>query len=64
MLERRYVEIERQYDGQPVPRPPHWGGYRLSPASIEFWKAGAWLLHDRWRYTRAAGGWRVERLNP
>ena len=64
VLEHRYVEIERQYDGQPVPRPPHWGGYRLSPASIEFWKAGAWRLHDRWRYTRAAGGWRVERLNP
>jgi pyridoxamine 5'-phosphate oxidase len=64
VLERRYHEIERQYDGQPVPRPPHWGGYRLSPASIEFWKAGAYRLHDRWRYTREPGGWRVERLNP
>jgi pyridoxamine 5'-phosphate oxidase len=64
VLERRYLEIERRYDGQPVPRPPHWGGYRLSPASIEFWKAGAYRLHDRWSYTRAADGWRVERLNP
>lgn len=64
VLEARYFAIERQYDGQPVPRPPHWGGFRLSPTRIEFWRAGQYRLHDRWLYTRDEAAWHVERLNP
>lgn len=47
-------------------RPPHWGGYRITPSEIEFWADGAFRLHDRFRWTRAAPGdaWSVVRLNP
>ncbi len=46
------------------PRPPFWGGYRVAPVEIEFWADGAFRLHDRFRWTKAPGGWKVERLNP
>lgn len=47
-------------------RPPHWGGYRITPTEIEFWADGAFRLHDRFRWTRAGTGdpWSVTRLNP
>jgi len=46
------------------PRPPHWGGYRIAPVSIEFWQGRASRLHDRLLYTREAGGWHRIRLAP
>ena len=48
------------------PRPPFWGGYRITPVEIEFWADGAHRLHDRFRWTRAEPGspWNVVRLNP
>jgi pyridoxamine 5'-phosphate oxidase len=63
-LERRYAELEQEYEGREVPRPPHWGGYRLRPDAIEFWRHRENRLHDRIRYTRAREGWRAERLEP
>ena len=63
-LERRYTELEREYEGREVPLPPHWGGYRLRPEAIEFWEHRENRLHDRVRYTRARDGWKVERLSP
>ena len=63
-LETRYVELEREYEGRDVPLPPHWGGYRLRPETIEFWEHRENRLHDRIRYTRAREGWKVERLAP
>jgi len=63
-LERRYAELEREYQGRKVPLPPHWGGFRLRPDAIEFWEHRENRLHDRIRYTRAREGWRVERLSP
>lgn len=47
-----------------VPRPPHWGGYRLLPQTVEFWQARAFRLHDRIRYVRQDRDWRQERLAP
>jgi pyridoxamine 5'-phosphate oxidase len=47
-----------------VPRPPHWGGYRLAPETIEFWKGRSHRLHDRFRYSRERDAWRLERLWP
>jgi pyridoxamine 5'-phosphate oxidase len=63
-LERRYAELEREYDGREVPRPPHWGGFRLQPDAIEFWEHRENRLHDRFRYTRAREGWTAELLSP
>ncbi len=65
ILEDRLADLQIQYDGKPVPRPPHWGGYRVRPRLIEFWQGRPNRLHDRLRYTRdAAGSWRLERLSP
>jgi pyridoxamine 5'-phosphate oxidase len=64
-LEARVGDLERRFEGEEVPRPPHWGGYRLEPASFEFWQHREDRLHDRLLYLpAAAGGWTVERLSP
>lgn len=63
VLEREMKKIQALHGEQP-PRPPHWGGYRVVPGTIEFWQGRADRLHDRLRYTRAASGWRIERLAP
>ena len=63
-LERRYAAFARRFP-ESVPRPPHWGGYRLVPEAIEFWQGREDRLHDRLRYRRGRGGrWTIERLAP
>jgi len=64
-LDARYREIDARYPGQDVPLPPNWGGYRLAPEVVEFWKGREHRLHDRFRYTRQPdGSWVIERLFP
>lgn len=63
-LEARMAEAEQRYAGAPVPRPPHWGGYRVAPEIIEFWENRSDRLHERMRYRRAGDRWVVERLAP
>ena len=63
-LEQRVAEIETRYEGQAIPRPPHWTGYRIRPDLIEFWRAGDGRLHDRDRYWFEAGAWHYTLLNP
>jgi pyridoxamine 5'-phosphate oxidase len=63
-LEARYREVERRHEGQPVPRPPFWGGFTLCPDVIEFWRAGEYRLHDRVQYRRQGDGWTARRLYP
>ncbi len=65
VLEEKMRELMMQYEGGDVPLPPHWGGYRLAPASIEFWQNRLSRLHDRLRYALQQNGeWLVERLSP
>jgi len=63
-LEKRYAALSERY-GEDVPRPPHWGGYRIQPSLIEFWQGRDNRLHDRLRYRlQADGTWVIERLGP
>jgi pyridoxamine 5'-phosphate oxidase len=63
-LERRVTEFQRRFEGGPVPRPPHWSGFFLTPHRIEFWKNRVSRLHERHLYERAAGGWSIRALYP
>jgi pyridoxamine 5'-phosphate oxidase len=64
-LERRFAELEESYRDREVERPEHWGGYRLRPERIEFWKSRPGRLHDRLLYERQPdGSWRRTRLGP
>jgi pyridoxamine 5'-phosphate oxidase len=60
----RMIELTQRYEGQEVPRPPHWGGFRVWPGSCEFWMGRRSRLHDRLRYVRSDAGWRCEVLAP
>ncbi len=63
-LDRRYEAMLAELgDGDPA-RPDHWGGYLVRPDAIEFWQGRESRMHDRFLYTPAAGGWRIERLAP
>ena len=60
----RVSRLATRVDDGPVPRPPHWSGFRIVPTSIEFWKDGEFRLHDRVRFERAGDGWVSNRLYP
>jgi pyridoxamine 5'-phosphate oxidase len=58
------AELELRYRDAPVPVPDGWGGFRLAPATFEFWQQRRDRLHDRLRYRRSDGRWLIERLAP
>jgi pyridoxamine 5'-phosphate oxidase len=64
VLEDSMKMLETKYAGREVPLPPHWGGWRLAPETVEFWQGRRSRLHDRLRYRRQDEGWLVERLAP
>jgi pyridoxamine 5'-phosphate oxidase len=64
ILSDRVAAMERQFPTGEIPRPAHWGGYRLIPASIEFWQGRSSRLHDRIKYLREDGAWSIVRLAP
>lgn len=64
VLEESMKALEQKYAGQEVPLPPHWGGWRMMPAAVEFWQGRRSRLHDRLRYRREKDAWTIERLAP
>ncbi len=64
-LDAAFTKYEEEYDGITIPRPPHWGGYRVSLDRVEFWLGRPFRLHDRIVYTPdEKGGWKIQRLYP
>ncbi|MBD0363947.1 MAG: pyridoxamine 5'-phosphate oxidase [Coleofasciculus sp. C3-bin4] len=64
-LEQRLEQLKEEYENKDVPRPPHWGGFRVIPDEIEFWQGRPNRLHDRLLYRRCENGsWTIQRLSP
>lgn len=63
-LDRRCADAQARFADADVPVPPAWGGYRVQPASFEFWQGRSGRMHDRLRYTRTSSGWELTRLAP
>lgn len=63
-FERRIDEMEKRFEDQPVPRPPHWSGFRIVPELVEFWYGARYRLHERQRYERVNGEWNQRMLYP
>jgi pyridoxamine 5'-phosphate oxidase len=64
VLEEHAAAAAARFEGQSVPRPGKWGGYRVTPEWFEFWRRRDDRLHDRWRYRLAGEEWTIERLAP
>jgi pyridoxamine 5'-phosphate oxidase len=63
-FEARYEDVMQRFAGQDVPRPPHWGGFRMRPETIEFWQDRPHRLHERRLFARTAGDWAESLLYP
>lgn len=63
-FERRIDEMEKRFENVPVPRPPHWSGFRVVPEVVEFWYGARYRLHERHRYERVSGEWSQRMLYP
>lgn len=63
-LDSRYAQLEAEFGGSEIPRPPHWGGWKLMPSSVEFWQGQPNRFHDRVVYVDSGSGWSKQRLSP
>jgi pyridoxamine 5'-phosphate oxidase len=64
ILETKLQQLETEYVDREIPKPTHWGGFRVVPTEIEFWQGRPSRLHDRLRYQLVDGGWKIDRLAP
>lgn len=65
VIEEKVIALQASFEGKEIPRPLHWGGYRVVPSKIEFWQGRSNRLHDRIQYTiQSNGNWVIERLAP
>jgi pyridoxamine 5'-phosphate oxidase len=64
VLDQQLADLEAKYANQEIPRPEHWGGFRVMPTMIEFWQGRSSRLHDRLRYRRIGEAWVIDRLSP
>ncbi|MBC7866847.1 MAG: pyridoxamine 5'-phosphate oxidase [Gloeobacteraceae cyanobacterium ES-bin-316] len=64
VIEQNALKYQQQFTGQAIPRPKHWGGFRIKPTLIEFWQGRPSRLHDRLQFTLLEGAWKIERLAP
>ena len=63
-LTKKFSEMERRFEGEDIPCPPFWGGYRVIPNRFEFWQENRHRVHDRFEYLQMDTGWRIRRLGP
>ena len=63
-LEKRFAELEKEYENKEIPLPPYWGGFRLVPNFFTFWQGQQNRLHDRFRYEKKDDGWHIDQLAP
>jgi pyridoxamine 5'-phosphate oxidase len=65
IIEEKVAALQQSFEGKEIPRPLHWGGYRVKPLNIEFWQGRSSRLHDRIQYTlQHDGSWKIARLAP
>ena len=64
VIAQNLANVSKRFEPGPVPRPPHWGGFRVKPHVMEFWQGRPNRLHDRLEYVHAADGWTIRRLSP
>ena len=63
-FEARFTETQMRFEGQDVPRPPHWSGHIVIPQKIEFWRDREFRLHERWLFERSGNDWQSGMLYP
>ncbi len=64
LIERNYLEYVDKFQGKEIPRPPHWGGYRILPETYEFWQGRPGRLHQRYKYIKKSNQWKILTLAP
>ncbi len=64
LIERNYLEYVDKFQGKEIPRPPHWGGYRILPETYEFWQGRPGRLHQRYKYIKKSNKWKILTLAP